>query len=115
MRNKLFVVLSLVILASMVLSACAQPTPATVIETVVVEKPGEVQVTEVVKEVEKVITATPEPEAATTPVLRVNLGTYPDIIDPQKSSFVNEIAPPADDVRRSDQAEWRPGNRPRRG
>ena len=25
-------------------------------------------------------------------VLRVNLGTYPDVIDPQKSSFVNEIA-----------------------
>ncbi len=25
-------------------------------------------------------------------VLRINLGTYPDIIDPQKSSFVNEIA-----------------------
>ena len=64
MRNKLFVVLSLLILASMVLAACAQPTPATVVETVVVEKPGEVQVTEVVKEVKKVITATPEPEAS---------------------------------------------------
>ena len=25
-------------------------------------------------------------------VLRVNLGTFPDIVDPQKSSFVNEIA-----------------------
>jgi oligopeptide transport system substrate-binding protein len=25
-------------------------------------------------------------------VLRINLGTYPDVIDPQKSSFVNEIA-----------------------
>lgn len=25
-------------------------------------------------------------------VLKINLGTYPDIIDPQKSSFVNEIA-----------------------
>ena len=24
--------------------------------------------------------------------LRINLGSYPDIIDPQKSSFVNEIA-----------------------
>ncbi len=28
----------------------------------------------------------------TTGTLRVNLGTYPDTIDPQKSSFVNEIA-----------------------
>jgi oligopeptide transport system substrate-binding protein len=25
-------------------------------------------------------------------VLRINLGTYPDIVDPQRSSFVNEIA-----------------------
>ena len=33
------------------------------------------------------------PRAADAPkVLRVNLGAYPDTIDPQKSSFVNEIA-----------------------
>ncbi len=30
--------------------------------------------------------------AAPSQTLRVNLGTYPDTIDPQKSSFVNEIA-----------------------
>lgn len=30
--------------------------------------------------------------AAPSTSLRVNLGSYPDIIDPQKSSFVNEIA-----------------------
>ena len=30
--------------------------------------------------------------AAPSQTLRINLGTYPDIIDPQKSSFVNEIA-----------------------
>jgi ABC-type transport system substrate-binding protein len=30
--------------------------------------------------------------AAPTQTLRINLGSYPDIIDPQKSSFVNEIA-----------------------
>jgi len=96
MRKKIFVVVSLLILASMVLGACAQeaatPPPAQVVkETVVVEVPGEpeVAVTEIVKEV--VVTATPGPEAAKQPVLRVNLGTYPDIIDPQKSSFVNEI------------------------
>ena len=40
-----------------------------------------------------------------TPVLRVNLGTYPDIIDPQKSSFVNEIAHLQDDLRRPDPLE----------
>ena len=37
------------------------------------------------------ITATPPPAAAARKVLRVNTGTYPDVIDPQKSSFVNEI------------------------
>ena len=30
--------------------------------------------------------------AAPSQTLRVNLGTYPDLLDPQKSSFVNEIA-----------------------
>lgn len=95
MRSKLLAVLSLLIVASMVLAACQTPTPEikeivkTVIvenktvETVVVEKEGQTTV----------ITATPEPVApvAKEALLRVNLGTYPDIIDPQKSSFVNEI------------------------
>jgi oligopeptide transport system substrate-binding protein len=85
MRSKLFVFVSLLILASFVLSACqpaATPTPETVVETVVIEKEGETIV----------VTATPAPEAPETPTLRVNLGSWPDIIDPQKSSFVNEIA-----------------------
>jgi len=78
--------------------ACAAPTApppekVTVKETVVVA--GTPQV------VEKVITATPGPQPTAAPkpttapaakVLRLNLGSYPDIIDPQKSSFVNEIA-----------------------
>jgi len=84
MRSKLFVFVSLLILASFVLSAC-QPTAATpVVETVVIEKEGRTIV----------VTATPAPvvEEVETPTLRVNLGSWPDIIDPQKSSFVNEIA-----------------------
>jgi oligopeptide transport system substrate-binding protein len=94
MKKSLFTVFSLLILASMILAACA-PQVQTVIETVVVTQ-------EVVREGEKVIetvivtqevevpVAAPEEEKPT--VLRVNLGTYPDIVDPQKSSFVNEIA-----------------------
>lgn len=87
MRNKVFALIVVLVLASMVLASCATPTPATVevVKTVVVEKEGQTVV----------ITATPEaakPEPAATPVLRVNLGTFPDVIDPQKSSFVNEIA-----------------------
>ncbi len=87
MRSKFLVFASLLILASMVLSACqpaATPTPEVIVQTQIVE--GEVQ--------EVVITATPSAEdvVAETPYLRVNLTSYPDTIDPQKSSFVNEIA-----------------------
>ncbi len=93
MRTKLFVIVSLLVLASMVLGACAQPAPVVqkVVETVIVEKEGQkvVETVEVVKTVEVQVAAPEEPK---TPVLRVNLQTYPDIIDPQKSSFVNEIA-----------------------
>lgn len=80
--RKLFTLVSLLVAASMVLTACGGGTPAepqTIVQTVVVE--GTPQVVEV--------TAAAPEEA---PVLRINLGTYPDIIDPQKSSFVNEIA-----------------------
>ena len=87
MRSKLLIFVSLLIMASMVLSACqpaAVPTPETIIQTVIVE--GEVQ--------EVIVTTTPAPvvEAEKPAVLRVNLGSWPDILDPQKSSFVNEIA-----------------------
>jgi oligopeptide transport system substrate-binding protein len=90
MNRKLLSLSTLVVASSLVLAACAQPAaapaPQVVKETV-----------EVVKEVEKVVEATVIVEATAAPVekakvLRINLGTYPDVIDPQKSSFVNEIA-----------------------
>lgn len=80
--RKLFTLVSFLVVTSMVLTACGGGTPAepqTIVQTVVVA--GTPQVVEV--------TAAAPEEA---PVLRINLGTYPDIIDPQKSSFVNEIA-----------------------
>ena len=94
MRNKFSILVSLLILASMVLAACApaaQPTPEKIIETVVVEKEGEKVVETVIveKTVEVQVTEAPEAKPA---ALRINLGTYPDVIDPQKSSYVNEIA-----------------------
>ncbi len=82
--RKLSVVLGLLVVASMVLAACGAPaaTPETIVQTVIVEGTPQVQVVEV----------TPEPVKEEKPaVLRVNAGTYPDIIDPQKSSFVIEI------------------------
>jgi oligopeptide transport system substrate-binding protein len=89
-RKTFFTMSGIVAAASMLLAACAQPVapaqPQVIKETV-----------EVVKEVEKVVEKTVVVEATPVPaekpkVLRINLGTYPDVIDPQKSSFVNEIA-----------------------
>jgi oligopeptide transport system substrate-binding protein len=39
-----------------------------------------------------VLSACQKAPAAPSQTLRVNMGTFPDMIDPQKSSFVNEIA-----------------------
>ena len=98
--KKWSVVLGVLVTLSMLLSACATPQPQVVekivtqvvekqvVQTQVVEK-IQTQVVEVEKQVEVVATATPMAEAK---VVRINLGSYPDIIDPQKSSFVNEIA-----------------------
>jgi peptide/nickel transport system substrate-binding protein len=74
-------VISLLVLASMVLTACgttAEPTPevVTVVETVVV--PGE----ETVTEVEVVVTATPEPEVVEPRTLVICLGQEPDALYP---------------------------------
>src|SRR5258706_3705394 len=80
--RKMFALLSLLVLASMVLTACGGAAP-----TAAPAQPAAPQVV--------VVTATPgptEPAPAETPTLRVNLNTYPSVIDPQKSSFVNEIA-----------------------
>jgi len=78
MRSKALAIIGLLVAVSMVLAACGTATPETVIQTVIVE--GTPMVVEVTA------------AAPVEPVLRVNLNSYPDIIDPQKSSFVNEIA-----------------------
>jgi peptide/nickel transport system substrate-binding protein len=81
MSRKLLFVISLLVLASMVLSACgttteATPEVVTVVETVVV--PGE----ETVTEVEVVVTATPEPEVVEPRTLVICLGQEPDALYP---------------------------------
>lgn len=72
MRKNIFVLVSLVILASMLLAACAPaaPTPATVVKTVVVTEKVEVAGTPQI--VEKVITATPPPAATEAPLKAVH-------------------------------------------
>ena len=96
--KKMSVVLGVLLIASMVLTACPAPQPQVVekVVTQIVEQKVEVVQTQIVektveKTVEKVVVATAVPEAKPA-LLRINLGTYPDVIDPQKSSYVNEIA-----------------------
>jgi len=94
MSRKLFTLASLVVLAGLLLAACGPaPTPApggstVVVQTSVVTSAPEKE-TVIVPQTVVAPTAPPTVGAA---VLRVNIGTYPDTIDPQKSSFVNEIA-----------------------
>ncbi len=91
-RMKMWSIVGLLVVASMVITAC-QPQVQTVekvVQQTVVVTSAPVVKTETKTET-KIVTATPAP-VAKAKVLRVNLGSWPDIIDPQKSSFVNEIA-----------------------
>jgi len=85
---------SSLVAASILLAACAAPTAPPpvekIVEKVVTSAPQVVE-----KVVEKVVVATAVPapaKPAAAKVLRINLGAFPDNIDPQKASFVNEIA-----------------------
>lgn len=99
-RKAVMWTLSLLVVASMLLSACqaAAPTeapkPAEPTATTAAAQPAAPTATEA--PAEPTATTAPEPTAteapAETPTLRANTGSYPEMIDPQKSSFVNEIA-----------------------
>lgn len=94
--------LALVVVAGMILTACGVPATPQVIEkevivekvvkeTVVVETEKVVEVEkEKVVEVEKVITATPEPRDD-LPIIRINVHTFPETLDPQQLSWTQEI------------------------
>jgi oligopeptide transport system substrate-binding protein len=91
LNKKLAILAALVMIASLVLAACG-PTPepvviketSVVVETVVVEKEGETVVQEVtsVVEVEKVVTATPEPEPTEPPKAQLEGLWYPLTTEP---------------------------------
>src|ERR1043166_4029816 len=66
------------LIGSLILSACGPQITVTPVQS---ESPTPALATEL-----------PATKPATPAELRVNLSTFPDIIDPQKSSFVNEIA-----------------------
>lgn len=81
LSNKWSIVLAMAVIGSMLLSACAQPTPEAIEKEVtkIVEKEGETVVeTEVV---EKVVTATPEPEEEKTLVIAI--GADATFLDPE--------------------------------
>ena len=84
--RKLFTLMSLLVLASMVLAACGGAAP-----TEAPAEPAQPAATEAPAQPTEAPAATEAPVAKEA-ILRVNTGAYPDIIDPQKSSFVNEIA-----------------------
>jgi oligopeptide transport system substrate-binding protein len=87
--RKLFLLLSLLMVASMVLAACGGGAPATeepATAPPAIEEPTEAGATDEPTE------AATEPAAGEPGLLRVNSGTFPDIVDPQKSSFVAEIS-----------------------
>jgi len=82
--RKLSVLMSLLVLASMVLTACGGATAT--------QAPAEpAQPTEAPATAAPEATAVPTEAPIEHGTLRVNTGAFPDIIDPQKSSFVNEI------------------------
>ena len=92
MKKRLTILFGLLVIASMILSAC-QPQAQEVVRTVVVTQEVIKEGETVIETVIQTVVVTPEPVVSEeTPVLRINLTSYPDLIDPQKSSFVNEIA-----------------------
>ena len=87
LSKKWAVLFAVLLVAGLVLAACPAPAApqAPAVQTVVVTVKETVvaEVTKVVEvEKEKIVEVTPVPEAGPK-VLRVNLATYPDIIDPQ--------------------------------
>jgi peptide/nickel transport system substrate-binding protein len=69
MRKTILSALSILMLVSLVLAGCAQPTPETIIETVVVEKEGETIIETVEVEKEVTVIETVEVEVEVTPVV----------------------------------------------
>lgn len=86
MSRKLLFVISLVVLASMVLSACATPTAEVIEKTVVVVETQVVEGETVVEEV--VVTATPEPVVEEPRTLVICMGQEPETLYPYGNSML---------------------------
>ena len=85
-------VMVMVIVISMVVTACGgTPAPQVVKETVVVQGTPQVVEKEVIKVVEKVVTATPEPAPEVEQKLRIALSQLPLNIDMTRSSSADVV------------------------
>ncbi len=105
-RKALMWTMSLLVIASMLLAGCqqaaaptaapAEPTAAApaaaATATTAPAAPTAAPAEPTATTAAAVPTATTAPAASGPQTLRINMGTYPDNIDPQKASFVNEIA-----------------------
>lgn len=82
--RKLFALLSVIVIASLALAACGATPAASTEAPAAPEQPAATE--------EPAATEAPAEEAdAREAVIRIGAGSYPDTIDPQKSSFVHEI------------------------
>ncbi|MCK4975404.1 MAG: sugar ABC transporter substrate-binding protein [Anaerolineales bacterium] len=91
MKKSISIVFVLLVIASMVLAACAQPTPETIVETVVVTEIVEVEGETIVETqiVEVVVTPEPEPEMEDEVVLRVLSLPWPQT--PVEQQLANDV------------------------
>jgi oligopeptide transport system substrate-binding protein len=92
-QNREKIIISMLMIMAFILSACAQPPPQTIIETVVVEKEGETIVVtqEVIKTVEVEVPA-PVVEPPQIKILYLSPGVSdPPTIDPSRATQVSEI------------------------
>ena len=89
-RTQVWSVVSLMMVTSLLLAACQPQTVEKVVEQTVVVQGTPVVKTETKTET-KIVTATPAP--VTKPkVMRVNITTFPENLDPQMMSFIGEAA-----------------------
>lgn len=97
MSKKLIFVLSLVLVAAFALAACATPEAETIIETVIVEQPGETTVETIIETVEVIeeVIVTQEVIVEVTPEPSVRKGGWLDTVvfvaDPSVESAVTRL------------------------
>jgi maltose-binding protein MalE len=99
MKKSISILFALLVIASMALASCAQPTPETIVQTVVVTEVVEVEGETVVETqiVEVVVTPEPEPEMEEETVLRIMSLPWPQT--PVEQELADELFTPATGIK----------------